>query len=111
MAWELAIVGGIIGICFILVYLSNNLDSDMFHTPIKLLLIAAALFIILMVLTINLSVIDANNDTIAEDISTKLKTQVSTAYQVVLWTTILYISYVLILFLITVLRGFREGKK
>lgn len=111
MAWELAIVGGIIAVSFILIYLSNNLDSDIFHTPLKLILIAVGLFIVLIALNMNQSVIDANNSTIDEGIADKLSTQVSTAYQVVMWTTIVYVSYILILFLIMVLGSFKGGKK
>jgi|26BtaG_2_1085354.scaffolds.fasta_scaffold17715_2 O-antigen/teichoic acid export membrane protein len=108
MAWELALVGTFIGVAFALFYLGGNLDKD--HAAMKLLLLFMGLFLLLANFGMTPAIIEANNETIGETISTNLISSTGGIYTAFLWVVIFVIAYFIIYFIYKLIRGMRIKK-
>lgn len=108
MSWEVAIVVSVFGTAFFFVYLSSQIDGNTFiHDGIKLLLIASAMFVLLINAALPLHLVDNLNQSGSADLSvqgfteltnlgtTNLKV-VKTVITVILWLTLLLLIIVVI---------------
>jgi len=115
MTWELAVVGGLVGIAFILLYIANrgNQESEK-YLPIKLIFITLAILFAISSLRVSSLIVQANEDNIGNStISDNLISITDQNYMVMNWIFYLFIIISALTVLIggiTYLRGLWKGK-
>ena len=98
MAWEIAIVLTFVGIAFALFYAGQSLDKE--HAPLKLLFLVIGLFLLTTNLANTSHIINANNETIAnQTITDSLILTTDAVYSGFIWIVYLVVAYFIIYFL------------
>jgi len=99
MAYETAILIGLVGVIAILCYISSVMEKK---SPLKLLFTFLSMFIIL--LTVNVMAVMA-----AE--STNIRLNTAMVYQICLWCFVFTFGYVIILFVRNTIEESKENKR
>lgn len=107
MAWELAISAIIMGTAFLLIYLSGILNKE--HGALKLLFIGVSLFVILIALNMNTSIIEANNSTLQDTTITSFISSTNSAYRSMMWVIIFTLAYFFIYLLYIAIMAMKKG--
>ena len=103
MSYELAVIVSFVFTSLALGYLAFNLDKQ--HTPLKLLLIFAALYIMMTGVLATGSIFEQVNVT-----DEAVNSTIDTMYGIMMWIFRLSIAYVVVAFMISVVKTFNEIK-
>jgi len=98
MAWELALIAAIIGVCFIFVFVAGMLQHKD-YAPLRFLLLGVTLFVLVIAVNLGTPIIEANNSTLQATTIDKLNDQIEATYTTVLWVAITVSGYLIIWFL------------
>lgn len=100
MSWQLALVVGVLGVPFFLIYLSQNIEGNNWYGEgVKIFLIFIALISIILSSSMNIHILTASNGSMTNTTYNALSNNLTTHMHYTVWTFLIILLFFMLYFI------------